>query len=166
MGFLKPLRTMKRRGIPPIQTRRKTPSLTPPTNPVNTPDDTSTPFGWLKQFAGMDMRVTEAMGNYTVRTAENKIVLSSATSETSQFYCPAEKLAPHVGHKVSCVGYGDENGAIVNVSVECEDCNEVLFELTAPGVVEMTDEEIAASVNEEGTGNYDYEAPESDKEAE
>ena len=110
--------------------------------------------------------MTEAMGNYTVRTAENKIVLSSATSETSPFYCPAEKLAPHVGHKVSCVGYGDENGAIVNVSVECEDCNEVLFELTAPGVVEMTDEEIAASVNEEGTGNYDYETPESDKEAE
>ena len=133
---------------------------------VNTPDDTSTPFGWLKQFAGMDMRVTEAMGNYTVRTAENKIVLSSATSETSPFYCPAEKLAPHVGHKVSCVGYGDENGAIVNVSVECEDCNEVLFELSAPGVVEMTDEEIAASVNEEGPGNYDYETPESDKEAE
>lgn len=134
--------------------------------PVNTPDDTSTPFGWLKQFAGMEMRVTEAMGNYTIRTAENKIVLSSATSETSPFYCPAEKLAAHVGHKVSCVGYSDGNGAIVNVSVECEDCNEVLFELTAPGVVEMTDEEIAASVNEEDTGNYDYEAPESDKEAE
>ena len=133
---------------------------------VNTPDDTSTPFGWLKQFAGIDMRVTEAMGNYTVRTAENKIVLSSATSETSPFYCPAERLAAHVGHKVSCVGYGDENGAIINVSVECEDCNEVLFDLSAPGVVEMTDEEIAASVEEENTGSYNYEAPENDKEAE
>ncbi len=126
------------------------------------PDDTSTPFGWLKQFAGMDMRVTEAMGNYTVRTAENKVVLSSATSETSPFYCPAEKLAPHVGHKVSCVGYGDENGVVVNVSVECEDCNEVLFELTAPGVVEMTDEKIDKMTDEA----YGYEAPENDREAE
>ena len=58
---------------------------------VNTPDDTSTPFGWLKQFAGMDMRVTEAMGNYTVRTAENKIVLSSATSETSPVLLPGRE---------------------------------------------------------------------------
>ena len=67
---------------------------------------------------------------------------------------------------MSCVGYGDENGAIINVSVECEDCNEVLFDLSAPGVVEMTDEEIAASVEEENTGSYNYEAPENDKEAE
>ena len=138
----------------------------PANESANASDDTSTPFGWLKQFNGMDLRVTEAMGNYTVRTAENKVVLSSATSETSPFYCPAEKLAAHVGHKVSCVGYGDENGVVVNVSVECEDCNEVLFELTAPGVVEMTDEEIATSVDEEKTGSYDYEAPEREKEDE
>ena len=50
--------------------------------------------------------------------------------------------------------------------MECEDCNEVLFDLSAPGVVEMTDEEIAASVEEENTGSYNYEAPENDKEAE
>lgn len=53
--------------------------------------------------------MTEAMGNYTVRTPENKVVLSSAASNSSPFYCPAERLEGHVGHKVSCVGYGDES---------------------------------------------------------
>lgn len=117
-------------------------------------DDTSTPFGWLKQFVGMDMRVTEAMGNYTVRTTDNKVVLSSATSVNSPFYCPAEKLASHVGHNVACVGYGGENGMISNVSIECADCGEVLFELTHPVVEELTVE------------SYRYEAPENDREAE
>lgn len=113
-------------------------------------DETLTPFGWLKQFVGEEMRVTEAMGNYTVRTLENKVVLSSATSETSPFYCPSEKLAPHVGHQVVCVGYGD--GETVNVSIECEDCDEVLYDLDAPADEgpgeEMTDEEIAAALDE------------------
>lgn len=42
--------------------------------------DPSKPFGWLRQFIGETMNVTEAMGNYTVRTQGNKVVLSSATS--------------------------------------------------------------------------------------
>lgn len=113
-------------------------------------DDILTPFGWLKQFVGEEMRVTEAMGNYTVRTLENKVVLSSATNEENPFYCPAEKLKPHVGHQVVCVGYGD--GEIVNVSIECEDCDEVLYDLDAPADEgpgeEMTDEEIAAALDE------------------
>ena len=120
---------------------------------------TDTPFGWLKQFVGMEMRVTEAMGNYTVRTLENKVVLSSATSETSLFYCPAEKLEPHVGHQVVCVGYGD--GEIVNVSIECEDCNEVLFDLDASESEadrELTAEEEADSEDD----GYGYDGPESD----
>ena len=136
--------------------------------------ETDTPFGWLKQFVGEELRVTEAMGNFTVRTTENKVVLSSATSETSPFYCPAEKLAPHVGHHVVCVGYGQDE--IVNISIECEDCNEVLYDLdadTGTGNEELTDEEIAdgmdeaynvARNDEEETGDegYGYDDPESD----
>lgn len=100
-----------------------------------------TPFDWLSQFVGCNLIVTEAMGNYTVRTEGNKVVLSSATSEENPFYCPAEKLEPHVGHKVVCVGYGDDE--IVNVSIECEDCNTVLFDINAP---EATDEEVTDAV--------------------
>lgn len=117
-------------------------------------DAAPTPFEWLKQFVGQEMRVTEAMGNYTVRTPENKVVLSSAASNSSPFYCPAERLEGHVGHKVSCVGYGDESGTIVNVSIECEDCDAVLFDITE------------SDLEDDGSGDYEYEAPEADEEVE
>lgn len=140
-------------------------------------DNTNTPFGWLKQFVGEKLRVTEAMGNYTVRTMENRVVLSSATSETSPFYCPAEKLEPHVGHNVVCVGYGQDE--IVNISIECEDCSQVLYDLDAPAEDEgegkpLTDEEIAVGLDmaadairdeEDADGEgYGYEDPETDGE--
>ena len=130
----------------------------PDTDCANESDGASeagpTPFEWLKQFVGQELRVTEAMGNYTVRTADNKVVLSSATGESSPFYCPAEKLEGHVGHKVSCVGYGDESGNIMNISVECEDCEDVLFEITESGV------------EDDDTNDYEYDAPEANEEDE
>lgn len=121
-----------------------------------------TPFEWLKQFVGQELRVTEAMGNYTVRTGDNKVVLSSATGESSPFYCPAEKLEGHVGHKVSCIGYGDSDGVIANVSIECGDCNEVLFSLDDDGVEEVESEEECDSVEQ----NYEYDLPENEEEGE
>ena len=143
-------------------------------------NSTDTPFGWLCQFIGEDLHITEAMGNYTVRTGDNKVVLSSATSPESPFYCSAEKLAPHVGHQVVCAGYGQDS--IVNVSIECEDCSQVLYDLDAPEETEapeeapLTEEEIAEAMDaaaeivesvdeaeegpdEEETG-YDYDSPE------
>ena len=143
-------------------------------------NNADTPFGWLCQFIGEDLHITEAMGNYTVRTDSNKVVLSSATSPDSPFYCSAEKLAPHVGHQVVCAGYGQDH--IVNVSVECEDCSQVLYDLDAPEETEeadeapLTEEETAEAMDaaaevvegideaeegpaEEETG-YDYDSPE------
>ena len=105
-------------------------------------NDITQPFGWLCQFIGQKLVITEAMGNYTVRTEDNKVVLSSATSADSPFYCSAETLAAHKGHKdIVCVGYGGET--IVNVSIECEECCECIFDLNAPDVSE---EEIAAAI--------------------
>lgn len=89
-------------------------------------------FDWLLQFAGKSMKVLEAMGNYTVRTVDNKVILSSAASPDATFYCPAEKLEPHVGHEIACVTYGDSEN-VVNISIECLECNEVLFSMDAPG---------------------------------
>lgn len=138
----------------------------PDTDCANESDGASeagpTPFEWLKQFVGQELRVTEALGNYTVRTADNKVVLSSATSESSPFYCPAEKLERHVGHEVSCVGYGDSDGVIANVSIECADCNEVLFSLDDDGVEEVAGED-EESITEEA---YAYDMPESEGEDE
>lgn len=132
-------------------------SDTDSTNESDKPSDNGpTPFEWLKQFVGQELRVTEAMGNYTVRTGDNKVVLSSATGKSSPFYCPVEKLEGHVGHNVSCVGYADGDGIIVNVSIECEDCNEVLFDLNEDGGEEENSVEQA----------YDYDLPENEEEGE
>lgn len=105
-------------------------------------DTEKTPFGWMKQFVGTEMKVTESMGNYTVRTEENKVLLSSAASPDNVFYCSKEVLEPHAGHKIACVGYGD-NGETLSVTIECEDCNEVLFTLDAPVLVTEESEDVA-----------------------
>ena len=129
---------------------------------VDPAHDPTTPFGWLRQFIGESMNVTEAMGNYTVRTQSNKVVLSSATGSENPFYCPAEKLSPHVGHEVVCVGYGGEE--IVNISIECEDCKEVLFDINAPGVNDGADADTADNSEESAdvseTDGYEYDKPE------
>ena len=36
-----------------------------------------------------------------------------------------EKLMPHIGHKIVCVCYGDQNDPD-DICIECEDCCEVL----------------------------------------
>ena len=116
--------------------------------------DPSTPFGWLRQFIGKQMKVMEALGNYTVRTLENKVVLSSAAAPGNPFHCPVESLKGHEGHDIICVGYGEDE--IVNISIECEDCGEVLFSLDAPGCGDEVEDEADLS-------GYDYEAPESEE---
>lgn len=115
------------------------------------------PFEWLRQFIGSVMHVTENMGNFAVRTDDNKIVLTSSTTPDSPFYCPAEKLEPHVGHKLSCVGYGVDE--LLNISIECDDCNEVLFDLTAPENAEADEDE-----SEDGLGDEFDDMPEEDYE--
>ncbi len=46
-------------------------------------------------------------------------------------------LTYHVGHKIVCVNYADKNTAI-----ECEDCNEVLFDF------DVNDEPISQEVTD------------------
>ena len=38
-----------------------------------------------------------------------------------------EELKIHIGHKIVCVSYGEEDDP-ENVAIECEDCNEVLLD--------------------------------------
>jgi len=151
-----------------------------PDEDVETADEVKevpeTPFSWLCQFIGESLHVTEAMGNFTVRTEDNKVVLSSATSPDSPFYCPAEKLEAHVGHEIVCAGYGPDE--IVNVAIECEDCHQVLFDLDIPDYPpEDEDEELvsealdaaadiveAIDAEEEGDEeDYEYESPEDEE---
>lgn len=91
------------------------------------PADSDGPFEYMRQFVGADLKVTEALGNYTVRTKENKVILSSAFSATDRFYCSAEKLKPHVGHAIVCVEWPD------HIVIRCDECDETLFEVDAEG---------------------------------
>ena len=37
-------------------------------------------------------------------------------------------LEKHIGHEVHIVSYGDNNGNVYDVCLECEDCNEVILD--------------------------------------
>ena len=49
-----------------------------------------------------------------------------------------EELSSHVGHKIECVYYGDGK-EIVNVSLECTDCNEVIMDFDKPDEIKVRD---------------------------
>lgn len=117
-------------------------------------DDISTPYGWLKQFVGTDMYVSEAMGNYTVRTVNNKVVLSSATDPANVFYCASDKLSGHVGHALKCeLGYTGGDDAPLSIKIVCSECGEEVFRLYRDGGSHEED------TSEEPNG-YEYDEPE------
>ncbi len=117
-------------------------------------DAIDTPFGWLSQFVGKDMAIGEAMGNYTVRTVANEdeesaVVLTSASTEDSVFHCDAEILKDHIGHELICVGEQNEaGGPIVKIVVKCLQCDEDLYTLYNPILLEE-------SVTDGSTEDYD-----------
>ena len=91
--------------------------------PASAKETKDTPYGYLRQFVGQKLRVNEAAKNYTVRTTENKVVLSSAFKETDPFFCPAEKLKPHVGHPITCIEVND------HIHIGCEKCGASFFSI-------------------------------------
>lgn len=137
-------------------------------------------FDWLAQFVDKKMTITEAMGNYTVRTDDGKVVLTSASAPDSVFHCDAEILAKHIDHSIVCVGYGGDE--LYQITIECEDCLETLFSLRLEGIdeeaesdeytesVEVEDEEPhedysnTEETESEDEGEYDYSEPEETEE--
>lgn len=101
-----------------------------------------TAFDWLLKFVDKDMAISEAMGNYTVRTVatdeeESAVVLTSASAEDSVFHCDAEILKDHIGHELICVGEQNEaGGPIVKIVVKCLVCDEDLYTLFNPILLE------------------------------
>jgi len=113
------------------------------------------PFEYIKQFIGAKLRVLEGMGSYTVLTEDNNVVLSSAFPATYRFYCSPEKLAPHVGHSVTCFGSPSDEDTFNNISIWCDDCEELLFEIDAEAPAKA-----AAHPEGEDSGDYEYASPE------
>ena len=129
------------------------------------------PFDYLRCLIGRKMRVFEALGNYTVRTygvnpGHNAVILSSAFSPTDPFYCPAEKLKPHLGHEIVCGGenehggecYADDGGQILKAFIVCADCGDVLFSLNADSVPSNSEGDEPEDVSDV-FDNYQYENP-------
>jgi hypothetical protein len=126
----------------------------------------NTPFGWMLGFIGKKLIIVEHNGNYTVRTNEDdeeaNIVLSAMTDADNPLHVDADILAEHVDHKIVCVGYGIDD-EIENVSVECEDCNVVLFSICneALNLVATSEEIDTQSVEAEAEADgYEYDSPE------
>lgn len=124
---------------------------------ITSADAVPTPFWWLSQFVGKKMKISESLGNYTVRTLENEIVLSSAAINTSHMYCEKEKLEPHIGHHIKCVWF-DCDDEPASISVECVDCNEILFEAyitgePVPPHIEQEDSAIEGDAEKDGEEN-------------
>jgi len=42
------------------------------------------------------------------------------------------KLKDHTNHDITIVSYGNKTTGIVNISIECNDCSEVLIDLDNP----------------------------------
>ena len=42
------------------------------------------------------------------------------------------KLKSHIGHHITCKPYGNEESGIVNITIACETCNEVLCDCDKP----------------------------------
>lgn len=115
-------------------------------------------YNWLRQFIDCEMKVLEAMGNYTVRTTDNKVILSSAANPDMPFYAKAEALAPHVGHSLTCTEGPN------TVVIMCEDCEEVIYRMEDPDAAEDGEEghqegaeEAGELLDHPGDGDYPYE---------
>lgn len=115
------------------------------------------PFKYLLQFVGEEMRVMEAMGNFTVRTKDNRVILSSAVHPADRFYCSAEALKPYVGETVVCVGEPStipgDNSEYESIIIWCEKFDAVLFRIDAD---ESQDHEDLS----DDFGGYEYEPSE------
>lgn len=93
------------------------------------------PYEFLKEYLGEEMKVLEQNGLYTVRvSSNNRIILSSAVPENHPFYCAAETLERHVGHEIRCVIHQQEfeHEWVNYVAIKCVDCDEFLFMLQEP----------------------------------
>lgn len=137
-------------GNYPTDSEETIPDVLESSENTSSDEEELTPYGWLKQFVGSELKVTEAMGNYTVRSEDNKVVLSSATDPSNIFYCDADKLAGHVDHVLKCeCGWGsDTEDSNKCIKIVCADCDEEIFR--------MYDD----AADEDEGGSYNYEEPE------
>lgn len=86
----------------------------------------------LKSLVGATLKVVEAMGNYTVRTKDNEVVLSSAFSPANPLYASGDILKTHVGCEIA-VEVVDSDDEIPRegkwLRFLCTNCEEIIHEI-------------------------------------
>lgn len=91
-------------------------------------------FDHLKQYIGKKLSIREKGKDFCVCTKYSRRILltSDKTIERAVHLKAKEcdfRLRNHIGHNLRCVGYG--NGDVQNISIECEDCCTVLYDVDA-----------------------------------
>lgn len=119
---------------------------------------------WVAGFVGDPLTVYERDGIFTLRTEDNNVLLSSGCSEDSPSYCPAETLAPHVGHELYVADNGEE------LQIICDTCQKVIINLAGEpegeyDVPDSGDDEAQEAKDDDsdeasGVQDYEYDDPE------
>ena len=89
-------------------------------------------FERLRPFIGKKLYIRLKNDVYYVCTKySRRVLISSDKSMENAIHLRYKdcdfRFRNHIGHNLRCVCYG--NGSIQNISVECEDCNTVLYDV-------------------------------------
>jgi hypothetical protein len=77
-------------------------------------------FEELKNYIGRRIIAEEVDGEYRIRAIKGNKILYTG-----------EKVKSHIGHRIVVVPYGRDH-VCVDVSIECERCNEVIYDVENP----------------------------------
>ena len=105
------------------------------------------PFKWLMQFRNKKMHIVKGSKGYSVRTEDDKIILSTLADKENPFYVDPKKVEKHADHALICVTSPEMGDEITAIEIWCDDCPECIFSIANPDQVEDTD--------------YQYDEPES-----
>ena len=141
-------------------------------------------FDVLMGFTDRNLTIAESAGVYTVRTEDtNEVVLSSGCEDGSPFKISAEVAQKHVGDKLLCYLFSEDNKYVSGIAIDCTSCDETIFIMKAPkgasyeipSGTEISDDEDSDADDGVASGdcqftefpeddNYNYDTPEEDTE--
>lgn len=84
--------------------------------------------GEIEKYYVFDVRIeTRVYHSYSLQRATSALnfLVNDAAKEFNEKNPYYQRLKPHIGHEIECVGYGNEDDPI-DICLECKTCHEVL----------------------------------------
>ena len=84
--------------------------------------------GEIEKYYVFDVRIeTRVYHSYSLQRATSALnfLVNDAAKEFNEKNPYYQRLKPHIGHDIECVGYGNE-GDPIDICLECKTCHEVL----------------------------------------